>query len=45
MYKILREATHTKLEEAMNNIAETHKPVGTIVIDTTTCYVILMEEK
>jgi hypothetical protein len=42
-YKILKESTTDKLEEAMNAISETHKPVGTIVYDGF-CYNILMVE-
>ena len=44
-YKILRKSTHEELQEAMNNISETHEPLGNIVIDSTKCYVILMVEK
>jgi len=42
-YKILRAGTTDKLQELMNNISETYKPVGTIVYDGL-CYNILMEE-
>ena len=43
-YKILRAGTTEKLEELMNNMAETHRPVGTFIYDGL-CYNILMEEK
>ena len=45
MYKILRESTSSKLEESINKISENYKPIGNIVIDSTKCFVILMEKK
>jgi len=44
-YKILRQSTTKGLEEAINNISETHKPDGNIIVDITGYFAILMVEK